>query len=87
MATKCVSWFLPEDLGNGKGTHISAYLIVMQGENDENLEWPMRGIFSIELLNQERDKNHKPGSIRFEGATAKDYNSKVSKGRAACGLG
>ena len=45
--------------GHGKGTHISAYLHLMEGENDKTLEWPMRATFSIELLNQERDQNHK----------------------------
>ena len=72
---------------NGEGTHISAYLFLVQSENDGNLEWPMRGIFSIELLNQERDKNHIHGSIYFEETIAKNYNSKVRKGRASSGWG
>ena len=66
--------------GDGEGTHISAYLFLMQSENDDNLKWLMRGIFSVELLNQEGDQNHKPGSMCYEEKTAKNYNSKVSKG-------
>ena len=73
--------------GDGEGTHISAYLFLMQSENDENLQWPMRGIFSVELLNQEGDQNHKPGSICYEEKTTKNYNSKVGKGRASSGWG
>ena len=45
--------------GDGKGTHILVSLYLMAGENDANLEWPMRGTFSIVMLNQEKDGNHK----------------------------
>ena len=48
----------PGGHGDGEGTHISAYLYLMAGENDDHLEWSMRGIFSIEVLNQEEDQNH-----------------------------
>ena len=59
----------------------------MGSEKYENLEWPMRGIFSVKLLNQEEDQNHKPGSICYEEKTEKNYNSKISKGRASSGWG
>ena len=72
---------------DGEGTHISACLFLMAGENDENLEWPMRGTFSIELLNQKEDQNHKKRSLCFKATEADDYNSKVSKGRASSGWG
>ena len=53
-------------VGHGEGTHISAFLYLMAGENDEHLEWPMRGVFSIEVLNQERDQDHKKYLVRFD---------------------
>ena len=73
--------------GAGEGTHISAFLYLMAGENDEVLEWPMRGTFSIELLNQKEDQNHKQLSIFFDKTEEDNYNSKVSKGRAETGWG
>ena len=72
---------------DGKGTHISAFLYLMAGENDENLEWPMRGTFSIEMLNQEKDGNHKQYSTYFDETDAKDHNSKVTEGRGSTGWG
>ena len=59
----------------------------MAGENDGNLEWPMRGIFSVELLNQEQDHNHKQLSVYFDTIEAKTYNSKVNKGHGSVGYG
>ena len=59
----------------------------MAGENDENLEWPMRGAFSIELLNQKEDQNHKQRSVRFRESEANKDNSRVSNRRAPSGWG
>ena len=73
--------------GTGEGTHISAFLFLMAGENDENLEWPMRGTFSIELLNQKEDQNHKQHSVEFDETEEDDHNSKVREGRAQIGWG
>ena len=72
---------------DGKGTHISAFLYLMAGENDEILEWPMRGIFSIELLNQEEDQNHKEYSVKYVDTKDENWNSRVSKGYAPTGIG
>ena len=42
----------------GRGTHISIYLYLMRGENDDRLPWPFSGNITVELLNQLEDKNH-----------------------------
>ena len=47
----------------------------------------MRGVFSTELLNQERDQNHKRHLVHFDEAVPLQYVSKVSKGHASCGWG
>ena len=73
--------------GNAKGTHISAFLVLVAGKNDETLEWPMRGTFSIELLNQKEDQNHKKQSVHFNETKAQSWNSKVDKVRPPSGLG
>ena len=73
--------------GHGGGTHISVYLSLMAGENDKNLGWPMRGIFSIELLNQKGDHNHRKDLVCFTQLEANNYNSKVSRGLAVRCLG
>ena len=63
------------------------FLYLMAGENDENLEWPMRGTFSIEVLNQKEDQNHHNCSVWFKETEANNYNGKVSKGQALSGWG
>lgn len=43
---------------NGRGTHISVYVIIVKGKNDENIPWPFVGRVKVELLNQVNDSNH-----------------------------
>ena len=44
--------------GSGKGTHISVYVCLMKGDNDDNLKFPFKGRIVVSLLNQLEDKNH-----------------------------
>ena len=48
----------PNGDGSGKGTHISVYARLMEGEHDDELEWPFEGSTTVELLNQRDDKAH-----------------------------
>lgn len=66
--------------GQGKETHISVYAVVMKGEYDNNLEWPIQGIVTVELLNQLSDKYHH--TIRF---TYPNGKSDVSTQRVMMG--
>ena len=43
---------------DGKGTHVSVYLFLMKGENDDTLTWPIRYKCTITLLNQLKDDGH-----------------------------
>ena len=49
--------------GQGKETHISVYAVVMKGDYDDSLEWPIKGTVIVELLNQLQDDAHH--AIRF----------------------
>ena len=48
--------------GDGEGIHVSVYLYLMKGPHDDELEqsghWPLRGTFTVELLNQLDDSDH-----------------------------
>ena len=37
---------------DGEGTHLSVYLYLKQGPYDDELTWPLSGIFEVKLLNQ-----------------------------------
>ena len=41
-----------------KGTHVSVFLYLMKGENDDCLEWPFKGSVTFKLLNWMEDRNH-----------------------------
>jgi len=45
--------------GNGDGeAHVSVYISVMRGDNDDNLKWPFKGTIKVSLLNQLEDGQH-----------------------------
>ena len=43
---------------NGKGTHVTVFIYLLDGEYDDRLKWPFIGKVTITLLNQLKDKNH-----------------------------
>ena len=56
--------FLSINIANciDKTTYVSVFLYLISGPHDDELErsghWPLKGIFTIELLNQLNDSNH-----------------------------
>ena len=55
--------------GDAESTHVSVYLFLMKGPHDDKLEqsghWPLRGTFTIELLNQLNDSDHYTYKVQF----------------------
>ena len=77
--------------GDGEGTHISVYLHVMKGPHDDKLEqsghWPLRGTFTVELLNQLNDSDHYSRMIQFHHERCSECTNRVSTGIKATGWG
>ena len=44
--------------GSGKDTHVSVYVYLLKGENDDMLTWPFKCDITIQLLNWREDKGH-----------------------------
>ena len=44
--------------GYGEGTHVSLYMCLMKGENDDALTWPIKYKCTVTLLNQLKDEGH-----------------------------
>ena len=42
----------------GSDTHVSMYIYLMRGDNDDNLRWPFKGTIKVSLLNQLEDGQH-----------------------------
>lgn len=43
----------------GRGTHVSAAIILLKGRYDAGLKWPITGQLTITMLNQLENKNHR----------------------------
>ena len=56
--------------GSGKGTHVSVYLHLMKGENDDALTWPITYKCTFTLLNQLKDEGHHTDIINSPGESS-----------------
>ena len=72
---------------DGKGTHMSLYACLMEGEHDDHLVWPFRGEVTMELINWKEDKVHHQKTIHFNSTTDSNkkhccrmYNGKIDLG-------
>ena len=67
--------------GKGKGTHVSVFLYLMKGPHDDELEqsghWPLKGTFTVELLNQVKDNGHYDRRIQIDPDVCSECTSRV----------
>ena len=77
--------------GAGKGTHVSVYLQLMKGQHDDKLEksghYPLRGKFTIELLNQFTNHDHYTRSMLLSGYLCSECINRVIDGNLTTGVG
>ena len=76
--------------GSGRSTHLSLFLYIMRGQYDGHVKWPIMGAFEISLINQLKDAEHYPNTVRYSEKTSSNIANKVStKGSevASDGLG
>ena len=71
--------------GEGKGTHVSIFLYLLKGKNDDTLTWPIRYKCAVTLLNQLKDEGHHTNIIN----SPKDnsFVSRVLSGEKGRGWG
>ena len=57
----------PNGYGKAEGKHVSVLVSIMKGENDGSLQWPFRGIVTIDLLDQSEyeKKDHRTVTVRY----------------------
>jgi len=82
----------PNSINNGENTHVSIFLHVMKGPYDDDLQqsgyWPLRGIFTVELLNQLNNENHYIYNFTFNDTTTERYTNRVlDSNKVAVGWG
>ena len=57
---------IPNGYGCYKGAHVSVGICLMRGPNDDNLQFPINGIFTLQMLNWKEDNHHCEKSIAFD---------------------
>ena len=57
----------------------------MKGENDDNLSFPISGIFTVQLLNWKQNNNHHENSIVFDDSIPVECRQRVTNGEIADG--
>jgi len=72
-----------EDNSDGESAHISVYLYLMKGPYDDELEqsghFPLRGTFTVELLNQLNDGYHYIHNVILDHYTCEDCSARVKE--------
>ena len=63
-----------------KGTHLTVFVYLMKGINDETLKWPFTAEISIHLLNWRQNKGHVKDIIPYNDNTPLECRSRVVKG-------
>ena len=69
---------VPNGQGSYKGKCISVCIHLLKGENDNNLPFPIHGIFIIQLLNWKQDFKHFEKAITFDDVTPAECRVQVS---------
>ena len=77
----------PNGTGSGKDTHVSVFMCLMKGVNDNNLQFPMTGIFTVQVLNWKVDSQHFEQPIEFDDSTSVECKEQVVTGERAVGTG
>lgn len=72
--------------GHGKGTHVSLYVFLMQGEFDDQLKWPFQGHVTVQLLDQVGESDHL--TKKLDMTSQSQATQRVTKpGKATSALG
>ena len=77
----------PNGYGSSKGTHVTVGVCLMKGANDNNLQFPMTGIFTVQVMNWMGDIQHFEQFIEFDDNTPVKYKERVVTGERAVGWG
>ena len=70
--------------GRGAGTDVTVVVHVMRGEYDDWLVWPFRGNITIQVVNQNSDRDHVEKTAKFNDLADK-YSQRVMPGETSNG--
>ena len=73
--------------GSGAGTHLSLYVRLMKGDNDDKLSFPLNATITVQILNILSDSNHREGTIDHYNAPVEDRTRVTEREIAPGGRG
>ena len=68
---------------SGWKIYISAFILLMRGEYDDELPWPFRGAITLQLLNQREDVGHIEMTVPFDDRAPDGVTGRVTRGERA----
>ena len=66
----------PNGTGEGAGTHISMFVLIVPGEFDDLLAWPFCGIITVHLINQHKHRHSLVHKVYFTTVDNLKYREK-----------
>lgn len=70
-------------LGQGKGSHLSLYVVIMKGEYDAILPWPFKQNVDFVLMDQDDDKSNRQNKVwKLSCERNSDYFQRPNKAKS-----
>ena len=82
----CLEIF-PNGMGEAWGSDVSLYVCLMRGPFDDKLQWPFRGVVSVEILNQIRDRDHCQRHVVYSDTTPNTHAARPIRNERSVGNG
>ena len=68
---------------DGAGAYLSVFPCLMKGPHDDELTWPLRGKFEIQLLNQISDRENRSRILTYDDKVPDKYTTQVIEANIA----
>ncbi|WP_257297058.1 hypothetical protein [Endozoicomonas sp. YOMI1] len=72
--------------GSAHGTHVSLFIQVMKGEDDDHVAWPMQKKITVQVLNKEYVPYERCSDVFLTGADSKSFQKPKSEHNIPSGL-
>ena len=77
----------PNGYESAENTHVSLFICLMKGENDESLKWPFSGHITVQLVDQVQNRDHRKRVIHYDGHDGLSCGQRLTTGYKSKGLG
>lgn len=77
----------PQGISGGKGTHVSLFVSILRGEYDDQLEWPFKGLVTVEVFNYALQSWDRKPEIQFEESDNVKFTGQPVNSHSNAGLG